>query len=113
MSFLNRLRSLFGGGASNGESEPGAGADQSAVGVEGEMISCHDALRLVHDYLDGELDHVPAEQVRAHFDVCQQCYPHLRLENAFRDALRRASTRQTAPEELRTKVLELLSETDA
>ncbi len=28
-----------------------------------------------HDFLDGELEDVPQEEVRAHFEECQRCYP--------------------------------------
>jgi anti-sigma factor (TIGR02949 family) len=67
----------------------------------------------VQEFLDGELDGVPEEQVRAHFDVCERCYPHLRFENAFRDALRRASTGEVAPPELRARIVALLAEADS
>ena len=99
MSFIDRLKALFGGTSENGE-----GAQ--------EMISCHDALRMVHEYLDGELENVPEAQVKAHFDVCEQCYPHLHLESVFRDAVRRAGAGQKAPPELREKLVALLAEAE-
>jgi mycothiol system anti-sigma-R factor len=64
----------------------------------------------VHDFLDGELKGVTPAEVKAHFEICQGCYPHLRLERAFREAMQRACARQTAPPELRDKVERLLSE---
>ena len=102
MGFFDRLAALFRGG--NGDAPQGA---------EVEMISCHDALRLVHEYLDGELEDVPEAQVRAHFDVCQQCYPHLHLEAVCRDAIRRAAGAQVAPPELKQKIAELIAEEGA
>ena len=78
-----------------------------------EMISCHDALRLVHEYIDGELEGVSEARVRAHFDVCQRCYPHLHLENAFREAFRRGAGTQTAPPELRAKLVALMLEAES
>lgn len=78
-----------------------------------EMISCHDALRLVHEYIDGELEGVSEARVKAHFDVCQRCYPHLHLENAFREALRRGAGTETAPPELRSRLVELLAKADS
>lgn len=80
-------------------------------GCDSNPISCEEALRLVHDFLDGELDGVTPAEVKAHFEVCQACYPHLRLEQAFRDAMRRACARECAPPALREKVERLLSET--
>ena len=77
------------------------------------MISCHDALTLVHEYLDGELEAVPENQVKRHFDMCERCYPHLHLETTFRDAVRRAAAGEKAPPELKTKLIKLLAEAEA
>ena len=107
MSMFDRLRSFFGGSPT-----PGAGANGASDG-EMEMIPCHEALRLVHEYLDGELEGVSEDQVQKHFDVCQQCYQHLHLESVFRDTVRRAAGTQTAPPELKAKLSEILAEADA
>jgi anti-sigma factor (TIGR02949 family) len=80
------------------------------VGDEASMISCEDALRLVHDYLDGELEGRSAEEVQRHFDICSHCYPHLHLETVCRDTLRRAATGEGVPEELRNRVAALIAE---
>ena len=73
------------------------------------MTTCHEALRLVHEFLDGELDGVSRAEVDAHFEMCRRCYPHLRLERRFREALLRACAGETAPPELRARVLDLVS----
>lgn len=86
--------------------------DQGGGGCGQGSISCAEALRLVHDFLDGELEGVSPAEVKAHFEVCQGCYPHLRLERAFREAMKRACMRQRAPAALRDKVERLLSEAD-
>ncbi len=101
MAFLDKLKSLFTGAARAG------GASSS------EMIGCEEALSVVHDFLDGELRGVSHEQVKAHFEVCQRCYPHLHLEEVFREAIRRAGANQRAPAGLKLKLMELLAEADA
>lgn len=93
MSIIDKIRMLFGGG-----------------GMAPDMIPCEEALRLVHDFLDGELEGVPRDQVKAHFDVCQRCYPHLQLESAFREAVHRAGSTESAPSELKAKVAALIAE---
>lgn len=100
MSVFDKLREWFGGGASDSAEQEGGVA----------MISCEDALRLVHEFMDGELVGASAEEMQQHFDMCQRCYPHLRLEAAFRDALKRATSGQAAPPELRDKVVALLEQ---
>ena len=102
MSLFDKLKRLFGAASQNGDTPPDA-----------EVISCHDALRLVHEYLDGELDAVPEAEVKAHFDMCQKCYPHLHLESAFRDAVRRAARVESAPPELKARLAQLLAEADS
>jgi anti-sigma factor (TIGR02949 family) len=99
MSIFDRLRQLFGGESSNG-----------ADGQEMEMISCEDALNLIHEFIDGELGDVSSEQVKAHFDVCGRCYPHLQLEESFRAAVRKAAAGEQAPPELRSRLMDLLAE---
>lgn len=105
MSLLDRLKKLLG---MSGNGSHGA----TAVGTVA-MISCEDALQLVHEYLDGELDDVPASEVKQHFDMCQACYPHLHLETVFRDALRRAAAGQAAPDELKSRIASLIAEARA
>jgi anti-sigma factor (TIGR02949 family) len=73
------------------------------------MISCKDALKRVHEFLDGELEDVSRADVEAHFDVCKGCYPHLRLERRFRAAMQRACATETASLELRARVLQVVS----
>ena len=102
MSLFDKLKRLFRGASENGDAPVGE-----------QMISCHDALRLVHEYLDGELGGVPESEVRAHFDMCERCYPHLHLESTFRDAVRRAAGAETAPPELKARLARLLAEADS
>ncbi len=97
MSLLERLKRLLGRARRGGGSE---------------MISCEQALSAVYEYLDGELEAGPREQVEAHFDVCARCYPHLRLEESFRIALRGASGSVQSPPGLRERVMDLIARSE-
>ena len=103
MSMLKRLKALFGGGSSNG--------DCAATGSD--MITCEEALRVVQEFLDGELESGMEGQVKAHFDRCVTCYPHLDFENAYREAVGRAVRGEKAPPALRAKVAALIAEEGA
>lgn len=75
--------------------------------MSGDMkkkINCQEALRLVNEFIDGELDGVSSAEVKTHFELCKRCYPHLELERHFRDALKRACTREKASAALRQRV---------
>ena len=77
---------------------------------DGEMISCEEALSRIYEFLDGELDEMTHEEVERHFRVCTRCYPHLRLEQSFREALHRAVEGEEAPPELKERVLEIMGD---
>jgi anti-sigma factor (TIGR02949 family) len=73
-------------------------------------LSCTQALTRIYEFLDGGLSHVSHAAVAEHFRVCVRCYPHLALEQSFRDAVRRALSSQGAPPSLRLAVLRALDE---
>lgn len=109
MSIFNRIRRFLGG--ASGDGGPGGGGPCEHGAEQGAgMISCEEALRLVHDFIDGELEDVPAEEVKQHFEMCKRCYPHLQLESTFRDALRRAARGTGAPPDLKDRLTEMISE---
>lgn len=110
MSIFDSIKRLFGDSSSNGDGQRVDPASGGSAMDDVEMIPCEEALRLVHDYLDGELDGTPERQVRKHFEACGRCYPHLRLETAYREAMRRAASGENAPPKLKARVLELLAE---
>lgn len=102
MSILEKLRALFTSGTA-----ADAGGSSCTDG-----ISCEEALRVVQEFLDGELEPSTEDRVKAHFDKCVRCYPHLDFENAYREAVCRAVRGETAPPELRAKVAALIAEAD-
>lgn len=99
MSLIGKLKRMLGLGAGG----HGGGA---------LAITCEEALSLVNEFLDGEVENVGRAELEAHFEVCRMCYPHLRLERSFREAMRRAARGEGAPPELRAKVRELLARAD-
>jgi mycothiol system anti-sigma-R factor len=105
MSFFQRLRRLL-GGESDHQSHSEEGEEDC---TSCRPISCLEALERVHEYLDGELDEAPAADVAHHFNVCQKCFPHLRLEERFRETLRKSGVKDQCPEHLRLQVMELLA----
>ena len=88
MSIINRLKGLMG------------------------MISCEEALLQVHEFLDGELEAGAESNVEKHFQMCKKCYPHLKLETAFREAIRRAGDGEGAPPDLKAKVAVAIAEAE-
>jgi len=67
-------------------------------------ITCEEALRLVNEFLDGELDPAEAAAVEEHFRVCQACYPHLKLEERFKNRLKDAAGSGCCPDEVKESI---------
>jgi len=109
MSFLERLKRLLGeAGPPEEMTAPDKGSSEQDSGSECKPITCMEALERVHEYLDGELTAVSHEEVARHFSMCQRCYPHLRLEERFKEALQRSQKDEVCPDHLKSRVLELL-----
>jgi anti-sigma factor (TIGR02949 family) len=104
MSFFERLKRLL-GGSGNGQAATSA---EGKVSTAVQPITCMEALERVQEYLDGELDHVSHDEVARHFSMCKRCYPHLRLEERFKDLLHRSQSEEACPDSVRERVMELL-----
>jgi len=110
MSFIDRLRQLLGGSDSGASDSVAHGGGTESQGPDGpDPITCMEALERVQEYLDGALDRVSHREVAHHFSVCQRCFPHLRLEEQFRELLSRSHADAHCPTHVRNRVLELLS----
>jgi mycothiol system anti-sigma-R factor len=95
MNWMDELRRLI-ARARQAEPEP----------VEPGGISCQEAAERVFEWLDGELAPEMQDRVGAHLRECARCYPFLRFEEAFREAVQRAgSTKEPTPESLHSRVL--------
>lgn len=74
---------------------------------EHEMLHCHEVIAQLWEYIDGGLEAERMDEIRAHLDMCQRCYPQYDFHRAFVAFLGRAG-RQPMPPELRRKVFERL-----
>lgn len=53
-----------------------------------EMTSCHKALRLLQQALDGELDDRTMKRVSRHFEACRKCGLEAATYQAIKDAIK-------------------------
>ena len=68
-------------------------------------MDCEQVVRQLWDYLDGELTDDRMTDVRAHLKACRGCFPHFDFEREFLEAIAKSKLEQSAPEDLRRKVL--------
>lgn len=95
----------------------GSGADCASTGDSAEteareMISCQEAVARIQEFVDGELHGLTHAQVEEHFEICTRCYPHLKMEQSFRQRVQAALCQPDVPGDLRDRVLQLLAHED-
>jgi len=73
-------------------------------------VTCHEAVEKVVEWLDGELDAEEERRIGSHLEVCARCYPAVRFERAFREALERSAGVDSCPESVRERVVQALKE---
>lgn len=74
---------------------------------ERDMLSCHDVLARLWEFLDGELNPETDAAVRQHLEQCSRCYPQYDFQRAYAEMLRRVAQRMDPPG-LRGRVLQRL-----
>jgi mycothiol system anti-sigma-R factor len=70
---------------------------------------CARVLERVYEYLDGELGPVDLDRIREHLDECGPCLRQYDLDVALK-ALVRRSCRESAPADLRERIMVKITE---
>jgi anti-sigma factor RsiW len=65
---------------------------------ETPVFDCEQTVRLLWDYLDGQLGAVDLAAVDAHLASCERCPPHFAFEQRFLDAMREARAAVHSPD---------------
>lgn len=73
-------------------------------------MSCADVVRLLWDYLDGELDAERTRRIREHLAWCHHCRDHFTFDGAFLRSVARLIEDPPAAAPLRARVLAALRE---
>jgi mycothiol system anti-sigma-R factor len=71
---------------------------------------CQYALERVYMFLDHELDDASGDAIRQHLAACEPCLERFDVEQAFKSLVARRCGGETAPQQLRDKVLGRLSQ---
>jgi anti-sigma factor (TIGR02949 family) len=72
-------------------------------------MTCEEAVHKLHEYLDHELDHVTADQVERHLEICKTCCDHMEFEKHMKKLVHQCCCEQKAPTFLREKIIDKLS----
>jgi anti-sigma factor (TIGR02949 family) len=78
---------------------------------EPPLITCHQALARLWEYIDGELPPASQDDVRRHLERCNECFPDYDFRRAYLRLIDR-HTRSSEPVQLRHRVFLQLLEAD-
>jgi mycothiol system anti-sigma-R factor len=78
-----------------------------------EDPDCSAVLSRVYEYLDGELGIEDLQKIREHLDDCGPCLRQYDLDIALKALIRRSCVCESAPIELRQRILVTISEARA
>jgi anti-sigma factor RsiW len=76
-------------------------------------VVCDDNARLLHGYLDGELDLVRSLEIEEHLKTCPDCAQELWNQQTLRKAFRSSSLYERAPDGLARKIRNSLAQAQA
>ena len=71
---------------------------------------CPEVLSWVYDFLDGEIDDVRRAEVMAHLQECPPCGDQYALEKTVKALVHRSCCQDSAPAELRVRVIARIQE---
>jgi mycothiol system anti-sigma-R factor len=79
-----------------------------SCGGDGSGVDCGQALGRLFEYLDSELATLDSERVRHHLEECAPCLGEYDVEVVVKNLVRR-SCKESAPEDLRTRIHQRLT----
>jgi mycothiol system anti-sigma-R factor len=71
---------------------------------------CREVLDRVFEYLDGEMDTLDCAKIKQHLTECGPCLEQYHLDEVVKALIRRSCACESAPEELRVRVLTRITE---
>lgn len=80
----------------------------SNAAMSAPMLDCASVMRRLWDYVDAELTPQALDEIRAHVEMCQRCYPQYAFERSFLDAIGARRRTHSDPGKQRTQLLAAL-----
>jgi mycothiol system anti-sigma-R factor len=71
---------------------------------------CEEVLAMAYLYLDGELPHLQAVEVKSHLEDCPPCLERTKLEEALTQKIHHCAGSTPCPETLKVKITKLLDQ---
>lgn len=74
---------------------------------DAELLQCEEVLRVLFDYLDGELADADDHLVRAHLERCRSCFSRAEFERRLKSHVRELAS-EPAPPALENRIRGLI-----
>lgn len=74
---------------------------------------CSEVLNRVYEYLDGEMSEHDVAKIRQHLEECRPCLSQYDIDLALKALLRRSCACESAPQELRSRIMVRITEVRA
>lgn len=69
-------------------------------------IDCEEAVRMLLQYLDNELERPNQDAMEQHLQSCRSCFSHMEFEKRLKNMIRDSNT-EAAPADLRARIRKL------
>lgn len=76
---------------------------------EAKQLRCEDAIRLLFDFLDGELDHDHGEAMDDHLNTCRACYSRAEFEKGLKERIKQTGG-ATASDSLHDRIKKITND---
>ena len=73
-------------------------------------MTCREAVKKLHEYIDRELDNATSEQIKKHLDLCRLCCNQLEFEKTIKDLVYKCCAGAKAPGILKEKIISGLNQ---
>ena len=71
-------------------------------------MNCKESLQKLYDFLDGELEKVPKNEIERHLDRCRHCWDRFEFEKQLKALVKKSCCKEVCPDTLRRRIQSLL-----
>jgi len=73
------------------------------------VTDCRDALDVLYEYLDNQLEDLRSKNIKQHLDLCRACFGVYEFERLLRERMR-MKTQHLSPDHLKKRIQDIVQE---
>lgn len=71
-------------------------------------MNCKESLQKLYEFLDSQMDKVPAAELEKHLDRCRHCWDRFEFEKHLKSLIQKSCCKEVCPDTLRQRIKSLL-----